>query len=147
MSFRTEASGLPIRDLPAAGWFFEQLQKNAKQFPDRVAFSVDHPDRKEEYTYRDVIEQMGRTAAGLAAAGIRPGDRVGILMENRPQWVFALLGTLRLGAVAVPLATMLSENSLRLLLEHCGAGLVFADEGNLERACRVVEAVSPHPAL
>ena len=62
---------------------------------------------------------MDRIAAGLEARGIRRGDRVGILMENVPHWVFALLGILRIGGVVVPLAPALPESSLQRLCTHC----------------------------
>ena len=62
------------------------------------------------------------------------GDRVGILMENVPHWVFALLGILRIGGVVVPLAPALSESALQRLCTHAECRLVLADAQNLEKA-------------
>ncbi len=47
----------------------------------------------------DMHERAGRLARGLHAAGLRPGDRIGILASNRPEWVLLDLAALRLGAV------------------------------------------------
>src|SRR5262249_18201170 len=58
-------------------------------------------------------------------------------MENIPQWVFVLLGAMRMGAVTVPLATTLPENSLRLIAQHAGCKTIVADEQNWEKADRV----------
>jgi len=55
-------------------------------------------------------------------------------MENIPQWVFVLLGAMRIRAVTVPLATTLPESSIRLIAEHAGCSVIFADEPNWEKA-------------
>jgi long-chain acyl-CoA synthetase len=88
----------------------------------------------EEYTYADVIRLMEGVAAGLLSRGVKPGDRIGILMENVPHWVFALLGILRIGAVVVPLAPALPEASIDRLVAHSGCTLVFTDEQNAPKA-------------
>ena len=72
-------------------------------------------------------------------------------MENIPQWVFVLLGAMRLGAVAVPLATTLPESSVHLIAEHSGCVAIFADETNFEKASNVatrlgvLRSPSPNP--
>src|SRR5206468_7608199 len=140
MSMLAEVSGPPLTESSSERWIFDRLEEWSRLFPDRCAFIVDHPDRVEEYRYAEVFRFMESIAAALDKIGIRPGDRVGILMENIPQWVFALLGTLRLGAVAVPLATALPENALRRVIEHAGCRLIFADAQNVEKACNAGSA-------
>ena len=134
MNFLTEISGPPLVEIPAERWIFEQIERWAKRFPDRFAFAMDQAGGVEEYRYADVLKQAAQVAAGLAAQGIQQGDRIGILMENIPQWVFALLGAMRLGAITVPLATALPQDSLRRVAEHSGCRLVFTDASNLEKA-------------
>jgi long-chain acyl-CoA synthetase len=133
MNFPTEISGLPLIEIPVERWIFEQIERWAQQFPERFAFALDQAGRVEEYRYADVLKQAAQVSAGLAAQGIQQGDRIGILMENIPQWVFALLGTMRLGAITVPLATALPQNSLRRVAEHSGCRLIFTDASNLEK--------------
>src|SRR5437016_13819170 len=101
MSFLTEVSG-PASDAISPRWIFDKIEEWSKRAPQQVAFVLDRQDKIEEYRYGDVLEQAGRIAAELAARGIGRGDRAGILMENVPQWVFALITAMRLGAVAVP---------------------------------------------
>ena len=137
MSFLTEVSGPPVTDVPSPRWIFNRIEEWATRFPDRFAFAADYQDRVEEYRYADVLEQAEQIAGFLASKGITRGDHVGILMENIPQWVFVLLGAMRLGAVTVPLATTLPESSIRLIAEHAGCRLIFADEPNWEKAVNV----------
>jgi len=81
------------------------------------------------WTYAQLAADAERVAAGLAARGVKPGDRVGMLVGNRPEFVFALLGALRLGAIAVPMGTRLQTPEIAYILDHCGAvALVHDDE-------------------
>src|SRR5215813_4490191 len=134
MQFLIEASGPPVTDAPSPHWLFEQLRDWVNRSPARVAFVVDHESQPEEYTYSDVLKSADAIAAELTHRSIGRGDRVGILMENVPQWVFALLGSMRIGAVTVPLPTTLPENSIRLIAEHAGCRLIFADDANWDKA-------------
>ena len=133
MNIRTEISGEPARQLPDL-WFLERFDAWVASDPGRFAFAVDHPDRTEEYTYREVADYSMRVAAALAGSGVRPGERVGILMANCPDWIFILMGVVRLGAIAVPLSTLLPADSVRRLANHADCRLVFTDASNLETA-------------
>src|SRR5215471_4057392 len=136
MSFLTEVSGPPADTLPPE-WIFDEIEAWAKRVPDRVAFVLDANGPIEEYRYPDVLERAAAIAAELDAKGIRRGDRIGILMENTPQWVFVLLGAMQIGAVTVPLATTLPEHSIELIARHAGCKLIFADDPNWEKAVAV----------
>ena len=146
MNAGTEISGPPTDPKVNSRWIFDRLEDWTRQGPHRSAFALDHSDRIEEYTYADVLRFTNRIAAGLEARGVRRGDRVGILMENVPHWVFALLGVLRIGGVVVPLATALPESSLKRLFVHSNCRLVFSDAQNLEKARCIASDVIELPA-
>jgi len=95
MGFLTEASGPPITETPSPGWIFERIEQWNGQFPNRFAFAIDQQDKVEEYGYADVLAHANEIATLLERKGAKPGDRVGILMENIPQWVFVLFGAMR----------------------------------------------------
>src|SRR2546425_5212727 len=141
MAFLTEVSGPPVTEALPSHWIFDRLEEWAKRLPNQFAFAVDQQDRVEEYRYAQVLDQANAISAALIQQGIECGDRVGILMENIPQWVFVLLGTMRIGAVTVPLATTLPENSVRLIAQHAGCRIIFADEQNWEKAKHVTDSL------
>ncbi len=141
MTFLTEVSGPDVKNAPSPDWIFQQIEEWAQRSPDRVAFAVDHQDKIEEYGYHHVLERHAEIASALVKNSIQRGDRVGILMENVPQWVFALLGAMRAGAATVPLATTLPEDSLRLIAQHAGCRVIIADETNWEKASHVSKAL------
>ncbi|MDO5533184.1 MAG: long-chain-fatty-acid--CoA ligase [Propionibacteriaceae bacterium] len=71
-------------------------------------------------TYRELADQVSRAAAGLAALGVGPGDRVAIVLPNCPQHVVAFYAVLRLGAVVVEHNPLYTASEL---------GTMFADHG------------------
>lgn len=69
--------------------------------PARVALRKKHLGRWRTYTWGEVADRMSAVAAGLHELGVRPGDRVAVLSDNRPAWLFADLGAQAVGAVSV----------------------------------------------
>lgn len=66
-----------------------------------------------------------KTALGLSHFGVRHGDRVGLLSENRPEWTFADLGILSLGAVVVPIYPTSSVQDVAYILENAEIEVLF----------------------
>ena len=93
--------------------------------------SVDPPER---LTFDELDELFAAVAGGLAARGVRRGDRVGVLGENSARWVAAFFGILRLGAVAVPLSPRQPDGTLGEIAADAGVRLVLADPANASRA-------------
>ncbi|HEX4251817.1 MAG TPA: benzoate-CoA ligase family protein [Pseudonocardia sp.] len=95
---------------------------------DRVALV--HPGG--ELTYTALSEQVRAVAAGLTALGVRPEERVMFFAADSPELVAGLLGAIHLGAVAVPVSTMLTAADLAGLLADSRARVLvtsveFAD--------------------
>jgi long-chain acyl-CoA synthetase len=95
------------------------------------------------WSYAELDAQAQRIAAGLAALGVSAGDRVAMLVGNRPEFVLALLGILRLGAIAVPMGTRLQTPEIGYILEHCGARALVHDAQLADR----LPAAQSTPAL
>ncbi len=76
-------------------------------------------------TYRQLLEQSSRIAAGLAAHGVGAGDRVALLLGNRIEFVLALFAATRLGAITVPISVREQTPGLAYMLGHCAAVLLL----------------------
>jgi len=61
-------------------------------------------------SYADVAAESRRLADGLAALGVRPGDRVAMIMANYPEFVTVKFAIARVGAIAVPLNFLYRQN-------------------------------------
>jgi long-chain acyl-CoA synthetase len=76
-------------------------------------------------TSREFGQSVARTSRALHAWGIRAGDRVAILSENRPEWPIADMASLLLGAVTVPLYTTLTAEQTAFALNDSGCRAIF----------------------
>ena len=106
----------------------DYLADNASRFPDRVA--ILHQERR--ITYREVEEAAARCRGALAAQGIQAGDRVSLVMSDSPEMIFAFLGIMGLGAIAVPCSTLLPPEGLSYVFKDSAAKLVIASPEHLE---------------
>ncbi len=71
------------------------------------------------------IKRVRAVALGLSALGIKKGDRVALLSENRPDWSVVDLAILSIGAVNVPIYTTQAPEQVRYILEDSGARVLF----------------------
>ena len=85
------------------------------------------------WTYADLLAETRRIACRLVADGVEPGERVGILMGNRPEAVASLFGAAMAGAVAVPMSTFAPRPELAHMLELAEVTVVLTQERLLAR--------------
>lgn len=78
-------------------------------------------------TYGELRELSSRLATGLAERGIGPGDRVGVLMSKRVEYVVTLLALWRLGATLVPLFTAFATGAIAMRVEGAEVRLVITE--------------------
>ena len=94
----------------------ELFERTAREHPAQVA-TIFH-NRK--MTYGELQRQIEAFAANLQAIGVRPGDRVAIMLPNVPQFVVAFFGALRAGAVVVPTNPLYMHHELEHQLADSG---------------------------
>ena len=111
-------------DMPIARTIPALIEEVAARLPDHDAL-IDGARRFTFATMRDRVEEIAR---GLAALGVKRGDKVAILMGNRAEWVLTDLAILSLGAVMVGVNTWSTTRELEYVLNHSDATvLVTAD--------------------
>ncbi len=98
----------------------QMLDAAAEEFPDRPFVVTD--DRS--WTYREMHEESVRIAAGLVAAGVRPGDHVAMVMANYPEFVALKFAIARAGAVAVPVNFLNRRDELGYVLRQSDSVLL-----------------------
>jgi long-chain acyl-CoA synthetase len=91
-------------------------------------------------TYEDLDQRSARAAGLLAAHGVEPGDRVGLMLPNLPQFPMLYYGVLRAGAVVVPMNPLLKAREVEYYLGDSGAKLIFAWETIADDAAKGAEA-------
>ncbi len=87
-------------------------------------------------------ERVRNVALGLAEFGIKPGDRIALLSENRPEWSIADLAILSLGAINVPIYTTQAVEQIRYILTDSGTRAIFVSHQKLFRhAAKALEGL------
>src|SRR4051812_4151553 len=88
------------------------LELRAKTIPSELALQSISAGGCEKYTWARLVDETRALSGVLLDAGILAGDRIAILMENHPRWGVAFLGIQSAGAIAVPLETSGSADTL-----------------------------------
>jgi len=104
------------------------LEHTARLTPERQAITFN----QSHLTYGQLDSQAARVAAGLAALGIAPGDRVALSCPNLPFFPLAYFGILKAGAVVVPLNVLLKPREIAYHLRDSDARALIAFEGTAD---------------
>ena len=87
------------------------------------------PEGFDTYSSNDVFDRIRTLSLGLAALGVKPGDRVALMSDSRPEWLIADLAILTAGAVTVPIYATLPAAPATGILADSGAEVaIVADE-------------------
>ena len=111
-------------------------------FPDNLKgyfdFGLLHADKdflvyeSERYTFKETISKASQVGNALIEEGIQKGDRVAICMQNNPEFIFAYMGIVGIGAVCVPLNSWWVPDEIIYAMEHCDAKVLFGDQKRLK---------------
>jgi fatty-acyl-CoA synthase len=102
----------------------DNLDRTIERFPDREALVSVHQDLR--YTYAQFGEAVDRTARAFIAAGIEPGDRVGIWSPNCAEWALVQYATAKLGVILVNINPAYRTSELEYALRQSGCRMLVA---------------------
>jgi fatty-acyl-CoA synthase len=112
------------RERPRSRHYADLLDEMAERQPQALA--VIHDRRR--LTYAQLRHRSREVARGLYALGVRPGDRVALLMSNRLEWPVVAFAVFQLGATLVPISTWYRAWDLAHVLGHCQAKVLITME-------------------
>ena len=101
---------------------------------DRSRFALyweDEDGARAAYTFFDLAQQANRLSNALARAGVARGDRVALILPQRPETIVAHLAVYQLGAIAVPLSFLFGPEALEFRLQNSGAKVAVVDPQSL----------------
>ncbi|MHB9145098.1 MAG: class I adenylate-forming enzyme family protein [Symbiobacteriia bacterium] len=101
------------------------LERNARKLPDDMA--VRFPGGDVTWSWRQLNERANAAAHLLMEWGIRPGDRVGLLIPNRPEFIQVYFGALKAGAAVVPINAKLTAGEVAHILADSEAAVLIYD--------------------
>ncbi len=98
------------------------LRETAAMYPDHPAVRLDDTT----LSYAELDRASARVARLLGCNGFQPGDRVGVMLPNVPQFAVVYYGVLRAGGVVVPMNPLLKQREVEYYVRDPGAGHLFA---------------------
>lgn len=112
--------------------FFEVLCKQANLAPHNEALVFEG----RRYTYGDLLQRVSAVAQQMQKSGIRPGDKVGILFPNHPDYVASFFAAAGLGATIVPINPLLKSDEIAHILSDSHATTLVVHESTLAEALK-----------
>jgi long-chain acyl-CoA synthetase len=111
---------------------FDLLTRMQNKFVDKTDVVAGKEDGKwHRYSVPEYIDYCNRVSIALLSMGIKKGDKVAIISNNRPEWNFTDFGISQVGAVSVPIYPTLSVEEYAYILGHAEPKLIFISDKNL----------------
>ena len=125
---------------------------------DKVTEKFKHDARpmvmqKRDGAYRGISFSEMRTMAesfaiGLSHRGVKRGDMIGLISENRPEWVLADIGTMLIGAVSVPLYPTMTSKQIEFVFRDAGTRFaIVSNQLQLKKVIRIFDQIPTLEAL
>ncbi len=107
---------------PYSRTLFDLLCEQAERYPQQLAVI----NGELQLSYADLLARARRAAGALQGAGLRRGDRIGLLIGNRIEWLELVFGAAALGITSAPFSTWSKPKELAFLIEDSGIQALFA---------------------
>ncbi len=117
-----------IDRLGADDTFPKLLLRNARGVPDRVALREKEFGIWQSFTWRDYHDHVRDFSLGMVALGLKPGENVAIIGDNRPEWVWSEIAAQAAGCASVGLYQDSNVAEVAYVIDHCDAAVVVAED-------------------
>src|SRR5919106_4136930 len=112
---------------------------------DRARFALyweDESGAQAAYSFWDIQAAANRVSNALAALGVKRGDRVALMLPQRPETAIAYIAIFQMGAIALPLSHLFGPDALEYRLNHAGASVVLVEPTTLANVWAVKDRLS-----
>ncbi|MGI5351930.1 AMP-dependent synthetase/ligase [Streptomyces sp. CA-250714] len=119
-----------LYEVPAEGNLTDLIRRNAAQHPDLPVLGRKRNGRWEDVTATAFLAEVRQAAKGLIAAGVEPGDRVGLMSRTRYEWTLLDFAIWSAGGVTVPVYETSSPEQISWILGDSGAVACLVETGS-----------------
>lgn len=107
---------------------FDILDNYIENYPNQDAALVCKRDGVwKKFSIQEYIESTNNMSYGMLELGIKPGDKVGIVSSNRPEWNMLDFAAMQIGAVSIPIYPTISQDDYRHILNHAEMKIIFIE--------------------
>ncbi|WP_432097615.1 AMP-dependent synthetase/ligase [Streptomyces sp. bgisy100] len=110
-----------LYEVPADGNLTDLIRRNAAQHPDVAVIARKRDGRWQDVTANEFLAEVRAAAKGLIAAGVQPGDRVGLMSRTRYEWTLLDFAVWTAGGITVPVYETSSPEQIAWILGDSGA--------------------------
>jgi len=105
------------------------LEETASKYPRRTAFIF----KGRKTTYRKFVNDVTRVSSHLISLGLKPQEKVGILLKNSPEFVISYFAILKAGGIVVPINILLQVDEIKFILDNSRAAMLISELSQKEK--------------
>ncbi|MBP1677144.1 MAG: AMP-dependent synthetase and ligase [Bacteroidetes bacterium] len=107
---------------------FDIQENYLEKYPDQdAALACKRNGEWRKFSIQEYVELTNTISYGMMALGIKPGDKVGIVSGNRPEWNMIDFAIMQIGAVSIPIYPTISQDDYRYILNHAEMRMIFIE--------------------
>lgn len=107
---------------------FDILDNYLEKYPTQeVALAAKRNGQWRKFNIQEYVEQTNNISFGMLNAGIQPGDKVGIVSGNRPEWNMIDFAIMQIGAISIPIYPTISQDDYKHILNHAEMKMIFIE--------------------
>jgi len=107
---------------------FDLLDNYLEKYPNQeAALACKRNGEWRKFSIQEYVERTNDISYGMLNLGIKPGDKVGIVSSNRPEWNMIDFAIMQIGAVSIPIYPTISQDDYRHILNHASMKMIFIE--------------------
>ena len=118
---------------------FDLLDNYLEKYPEQdTALACKREGVWVKYSIQHYVELTNLISYGMLEIGIKPGDKVGLVSSNRPEWNMIDFATMQIGAVSIPIYPTISQDDYRHILNHAEMKMIFIEGKELRNKLKPI---------
>ena len=118
---------------------FDLLDNYLEKYPaQEVALAAKRNGQWRKFSIQEYVEQTKNISYGMLKAGIQPGDKVGIVSGNRPEWNMIDFAIMQIGAISIPIYPTISQEDYKYILNHAEMKMIFIEGKELRNKLKPI---------
>ena len=118
---------------------FDLLDNYLEKYPNQdAALACKREGTWRKFSIQEYVELTNNISYGMLKMGIKPGDKVGIVSSNRPEWNMIDFATMQIGAISIPIYPTISQDDYRHILNHAEMKMIFIEGKELGKKLKPI---------